>query len=308
MLEVDPTVLENSDEDYPSSGYDTSTASLTSSINQYIFENGRRYHAYYGTDKYLQPTDEKEQDRLDLQHENMRLAWKEKLYEAPLEDPQRILDIGTGTGIWAIEMADKFPMAEVIGTDLSPIQPSWMPTNCRFEVDDATLDWTFKSDFFDFIHARNISTGVNSWEHLTSEMMRCTTPGGYVELRELNIDIFCDDGSMKPDNALKVWTDLMRESLIKMGFEDVTVLKAMEPVGPWAKDPTMKRLGAMVLLNMESAFESYGMAAFTRVLDMDVDKARGLCEAARRASRNKNYHTYTYYYRAYGRKPMIEKQ
>lgn len=59
----------------------------------------------------------------------MRLAWKEKLYEAPLEDPQRILDIGTGTGIWAIEMADKFPMAEVIGTDLSPIQPSWMPTN-----------------------------------------------------------------------------------------------------------------------------------------------------------------------------------
>jgi methylase of polypeptide subunit release factors len=50
-----------------------------------------------------------------------------KLYLAPLEEDkiQRILDIGTGTGIWAIEMAEQFPQAAVIGTDLSPIQPSW---------------------------------------------------------------------------------------------------------------------------------------------------------------------------------------
>jgi hypothetical protein len=38
--------------------YDTSTASLTSSVNHYIFENGRRYHAYFGTEKNLLPTDE----------------------------------------------------------------------------------------------------------------------------------------------------------------------------------------------------------------------------------------------------------
>ncbi|KAI5811869.1 hypothetical protein BZA77DRAFT_159336 [Pyronema omphalodes] len=64
MLEVDPSLLERPDvEDYDSVGYDTSTASLASSVNQYIFEHGRRYHAYYGPDKYLMPTDEKEQDR-----------------------------------------------------------------------------------------------------------------------------------------------------------------------------------------------------------------------------------------------------
>jgi methylase of polypeptide subunit release factors len=33
-----------------------------------------------------------------------------------------VLDIGTGTGIWAIDFADEHPEAEVIGTDLSPIQ------------------------------------------------------------------------------------------------------------------------------------------------------------------------------------------
>lgn len=45
------------------------------------------------------PNDEKEQDRLDLHHEIIRLAWDNKLHEAPITNsPNRILDIATGTG------------------------------------------------------------------------------------------------------------------------------------------------------------------------------------------------------------------
>ncbi|KAI5796112.1 S-adenosyl-L-methionine-dependent methyltransferase [Pyronema domesticum] len=321
MLEVDPSVLERpNDEDYDSAGYDTSTASLSSSVHQYLFENGRRYHAYYGPDKYLLPTDEKEQDRLDLNHEMMRLLWDDKLYQSPLNEPHRILDIGTGTGIWAIDMADQYPMAEVIGTDLSPIQPEWVPANCRFEVDDATLEWTFKDNSFDFIHGRNICSGISDWDHLLSEIMRCMNPGGYVELCEYSITLNCDDGTMKPDNGTKIWMDKLRESMIKMGrpppelesmkmllekagFEDVHALEAKEPVGPWPKDDRQKRIGAMSLLNCETGFESYGMAAFTRVLGMEVEKARAICDAAISVARNKNYHMYAKVYRVYGRKP-----
>lgn len=40
------------------------------------------------------------------------------LHKAPLRNPKQILDVGTGTGIWAIDMADQHPNAKVTGIDL----------------------------------------------------------------------------------------------------------------------------------------------------------------------------------------------
>jgi hypothetical protein len=76
-IEVDPDMLDPNDTDYATSGYATDSTSLSSTVNEYIFENGicpafeiyhtwmlisilqgRRYHSYYGTDKNLMPTDE----------------------------------------------------------------------------------------------------------------------------------------------------------------------------------------------------------------------------------------------------------
>ena len=58
-----------------------------------------------------------------------------ELFRAPISNaPGRVLDVGTGTGIWAMDFADEYPSAVVIGIDLSPIQPSWVPTNCKFLV------------------------------------------------------------------------------------------------------------------------------------------------------------------------------
>lgn len=130
-----------------------------------------------------------------------------------------------------------------------------------------------------------------------------------MELTELAMSAHCDDGTMTPDNALKLHIDYLYESLVKMGrpppdldflqnllksagFEDVQALKAKEPVGPWPQDPRLKRAGAMVLLHSETFFDSYGMAAFTRVLGMDAEKAEDICTRAAQAARNKNYHMY----------------
>lgn len=55
----------------------------------------------------------------------------------PENPPTKILDIGTGTGLWAVEMGDEYPSAHIIGTDLSPVQPALVPPNVRFFVEDS---------------------------------------------------------------------------------------------------------------------------------------------------------------------------
>jgi hypothetical protein len=54
---------------------------------------------------YVMPNDEEEADRMDVFHEMMLNILEGKLHLSPIgATPQRILDLGTGTGIWAIDM------------------------------------------------------------------------------------------------------------------------------------------------------------------------------------------------------------
>jgi len=87
------------------SGWGSETTSVGSSVFNYEYENGRRYHAFRAG-QYAIPNDEVEQDRLDMMHHVYSLSLGGKLHLAPLKEPKKILDIGTGTGIWAIDMAE----------------------------------------------------------------------------------------------------------------------------------------------------------------------------------------------------------
>ena len=74
-----------------------------------------------------------------------------KLYLAPIEqDMREAMDLGTGTGIWSVDLADQNPVTQVVGIDLSPIQPTYAPPNCKWEIDDFENEWNFKQKF-DFI-------------------------------------------------------------------------------------------------------------------------------------------------------------
>jgi tRNA G46 methylase TrmB len=113
--------------------------SLSDSVQNFPEEFGRTYHAYRAG-SYPLPNDLPERERLLLQGTAMHRLFGDRLFFAPLSranPPQFILDIATGCGDWAIQMADLFPTSQVVATDLSPIQPEMIPPNVNFYVEDS---------------------------------------------------------------------------------------------------------------------------------------------------------------------------
>jgi cyclopropane fatty-acyl-phospholipid synthase-like methyltransferase len=79
---------------------------------------------------------------MEEQYEILKMVMDGRLHLAPFsreEPPRKVLDIATGTGTWAIDMGDLYPDSQIIGTDLSPIQPSFVPPNVRFFVEDSCV-------------------------------------------------------------------------------------------------------------------------------------------------------------------------
>jgi len=68
--------------------------------------------------------------------------------------------------------------------------------------------------------------------------------------------------------------------------------EAKLPVGTWPADKKQKDIGAFALLAMEHAFESFGMALFTRTLGMEALESMGLIEGAKKESYSKKIHSY----------------
>lgn len=110
------------------------------------------------------PVDSRESRRLDLQNHIFNLTLEGRLYSAPLSPDQlhNVLDIGTGTGIWAIAFAKLNPGAKVIGSDISSLERprsflrDELP-NLSFEISDAEGEWGFGTNF-DYIHGRMMMT------------------------------------------------------------------------------------------------------------------------------------------------------
>jgi SAM-dependent methyltransferase len=185
---------------------------------------------------------------LDLHHEIFLLLLDNQLHNAPIGDtPHRILDVGTGTGIWAVEMADKYPSAEVIGTDLRcvctfPLNPAdtTAPSNQAGSRQTAGSRLTMQSwsghtdlcvpptsplapiqrrkDTFDFIHVRNLAQATNDFPALVSQAYRCTAPGGYTELAEMGTAAYTEDGCNLADfSGLQRFVDLLHRSMERLG-------------------------------------------------------------------------------------------
>ena len=244
----------------------------------------------------------------DLQHTLFWYLLDGKLYLAPLSNEiGRALDIGTGTGIWAIDFADQHPSCQVIGTDLSSIQPGWVPSNVEFLIDDAEESWVFGQPF-DYIHLRVLIISIRDWARLIQQGFANLNPGGYMEISDWVRPMVPNDDTFGPQHPLWEWNanhveaarrkgqpfvtgDQIATWMRKAGFEDVVLTQYLVPTNPWARDPKMKALGKWMMMNMLEGIEAFTLRLWTSQLGWSVERIQVFLTEVRKDIMNTSIHS-----------------
>ncbi|KAM7200319.1 sam dependent methyltransferase [Naviculisporaceae sp. PSN 640] len=204
--------------------------------------------------------------RLNQQHEVFQLCFSSRLITTnilPNDFSGSVLDIGTGTGIWAAEFAARYPSSTVLGIDLFPPSITPVPRNCHFRVLDieSNLDWDIPDESFDIIHTRMVLLLLRDARRVVERCFRALKPGGFVEFQEKQDPYRTDDSNPAAQD-----TPLLRHSRLRMqaaqncgldravagkvpawmrqmGFGNVQVTEWKIPIGDWMESHEMKVAG-----------------------------------------------------------------
>ena len=235
-----------------------------------IEEHGRTYH-HYKADSYMLPNDGDEQNRLDLQHKVISILMDDQLHWAPLQEPRNALDLGTGTGIWAIHFARKYPNCHVTATDLSTIQPKDVAHNVEFVREDAEDYWTIPSNF-DYIHSRLFCSFINDYRAVLEKAYSHLQPGGWIELHEFPLwaeTFFGGHDNSANEEISKSIVQILQAGgkdpfvyqkipllLQQVGFVDIEENVQPIPIGDWPEDPKYKLAGGWNAMNALHGLDS----------------------------------------------------
>ncbi|OLN97573.1 Trans-aconitate 2-methyltransferase 1 [Colletotrichum chlorophyti] len=264
---IEPATPEMLDEDeFEGSDYGDSLASsgftsLASRVMRHSHEGGRRYQSFL-QGIYPLPNDETEQFREEMKHQLIKRLLNGNDYLAPIgNSPHKIMDVGTGTGLWAVDVADKFPSAHVIGVDISPIQSSYAPQNVDWRIDDIQETWSPLYSDLDFVHFRSVSVTLRDPVRVVQSAYQNLKPGGWIEFQDAGVKIGCDDNTIPENYAPHRFMELfvgtfkthygwdlevplaLPEILRVTGFINIHCRTHKLPIGPWAKDRHQREIG-----------------------------------------------------------------
>jgi len=207
-----------------------------------------------------------------------------------------------------MDFADAYPSAEVLGVDLSPTQPSFVPPNLTFEIDDLEEEWTFSTPF-DFIYGRMTVGAFADSSKFFQQAYNNLTPGGWVECFDICNPVQSDDGTLPQDSDLLKWSHFMlegcrkigrsaesprlyKQQLEEQGFVNIQEIVYRWPINKWPKDRHFKELGVWSLANVEPGLEGLSMALFTRILGWSKDELLLFLAGVRKDLKNPRYHAH----------------
>jgi len=238
---------------------------------------------------------------LDIQNEAIMTLMHDKLHLAPLSttSPSQMLDVCTGRGIWAIDIADQYPDLTVKGVDWAPVQTSWVPPNLHFETDDMRRPWECGSSY-DYIHTR-ATIYMGCWEDFKKDVVEQAfdnlRPGGWFESQEIGRLVMCDDGTLPADAPLATWARYlntaassqhrprdvagqMLEWYKEVGFVDVQQHVFKMPIGTWAADPRLRTTGAFWLASLDARLEGLSLRIFNETFGWEPAHVAVCCASS----------------------------
>jgi ubiquinone/menaquinone biosynthesis C-methylase UbiE len=224
---------------------------------------------------YLLGQDAPALNRLDFQHVFLKGVLQTN-HLAPIVSPKAVLDVGSGTGRWVVEVAQEFPQARVTGIDINPTTPQAAPLSAQFIQQDILKGLPFSSQSFDYLHSRFLVAAVPvvSWSELLREYMRVTRPGGWIELFEGGTT-FLNVGPLTQQYL--AWWELLGKQrginaslmgqipylMQKIGMQNIQAQVLHVPVGKWGG-----RAGTMLLANLVAG---WGALRSTFVSQVGID-------------------------------------
>ncbi|KAK0193398.1 S-adenosyl-L-methionine-dependent methyltransferase [Armillaria mellea] len=201
---------------------------------------------------YVLPSDALEKQRLELQHALVRRALcdgKSVLPPIVLKPGDRVLDSATGSGAWALSLAEEVPSSvSLTAIDIqSKILPESFPQNVEFllhSVMDLPSQWT---DTFSLVNQRFLYGALTGpqWKVALGELHRVIAAGGWVQLVEGTVT----SGDMGPFSMKirNLWSALLThrglligignrlpDMLTQAGFVNVWSETRALPLGQWA--------------------------------------------------------------------------
>lgn len=220
-------------------------------------------------------------------------------------------------------IAEAHPSAQVIGTDLSPIQPTDVPPNCSFEVDDAEDEWLFKKPF-SYIHARAIISCFKDFPFVIRSAYKALLPGGILELQDPIFPLVFDKPYPPPDSPFVHFQKLIVEGTTKSGrpwakssqykgwmedsgFVNVHEEKFFLPVGSWCEGPKLRNIGAYYLTNWLEAFDA-GTPRILSNLGWEVEESKILVAQVRDEFLKSNLRAYTHFWCVWVRKSELRAE